>query len=278
MTEEQGTAVTTPQQPEQKDILVQFELENIPAEYREYYAARRQNFFASIQSFSEMWKYYHLLDAIWLREINDLEVARDASRVFPVILYTNAHAKMRIAIELAFSGCLAEGRSILRDAIEFVAHAHHMLKDPALQAVWLDKPIQEEAFRDAFERSKKQGLFEGLKELHEKWCELSELGSHATPLALCERFVITKTAEGQRWQLNYTGLDPRQWAIGLFTSLLTCFVMENTFFDDYKIRLQLDHELVRMRQAFETYKERLRRILIARYQVPAPPQPLVHVP
>ena len=108
-------------------------MDNLPPKYREYYAAKRQNFFASIQSFPEMWRYYHLLDAIWLREIDDLEVARDAGRVFPVILYTNAHAKMRVAIELAFSGCMAEGRSVLRDAVEFVAHAHHVLKDPALQ-------------------------------------------------------------------------------------------------------------------------------------------------
>jgi len=270
--------MVTSEQLQEADLLVPFEIQNIPAKYREYYTIKRNNLFASIQGFPEMWKYYHLLDAIWLRELEDAEVARDANRVFPMMLYVNAHAKIRIAIELAFSGCMAEARSILRDAIEFVAHAHHMLKDPLLQKVWLDKDTQEEAFKDAFERNKKQGLFDGMKELHDKWRELSEFGSHATPLALSERFVITHTTEGQRWQINYTGGDLRRWAMGLFVMLLTCFVMEDTFFSDYKSRLELDPRLVQMRLDFQTYKEQLRRILITRYKVPAPPQPLVQVP
>jgi len=268
----------TTNQPQQSDLLVPFEIRNIPDKYREYYAIKRHNFFASIQGFAEIWKGYHLLDAIWLREIGDLEVARDFSRVFPLMLYTNVHAKIRVAIELAFSGCMAEGRSILRDAIEYVAHAHHMLKDPLLQNVWLDKADNDDAFKDAFERNKKQGLFNGLKELHHQWGELCELGSHATPLALSERFVISDTPEGQRWSLNYTGLDERLWAMGLLSMLLTCFVMERTFFEDYNSRLQLDDTLVKMRSEFERYKEQLRRSVIVRYKVPPPPQPLVQVP
>ena len=41
--------------------------------------------------------------------------------MFPVVLYMNAHAKMRISMELAFSNCVPEARSILRDAVETVA-------------------------------------------------------------------------------------------------------------------------------------------------------------
>jgi hypothetical protein len=274
----QWIGATVDQRQQESSLLVPFEIQNIPPKYREYYATRRNNFFASIQGFPEMWQYYHLLDAIWLREIDDLEVARDAGRMFPIMLYVNAHAKLRLAIELAFSGCLAEARSILRDAIEFVAHAHHMLKDPLLQRVWLEKYSDEEAFKEAFERNKKQGLFAGMKELGEKWGELSEMGAHATPLAVSERCVVVDTPEGRRLQLNYTGGDLRRWALGLFSMLLTCFVMENTFFEDYKSRLQLDDTLVNMRRDFQAYKEKLRGILIVRYEVPAPPQPLIHLP
>ena len=46
---------------------------------------------------------------------------------------------MRISIELALSGCLAEARSILRDGVECVAHAHFILSDPKLQKVWLSE-------------------------------------------------------------------------------------------------------------------------------------------
>jgi hypothetical protein len=265
-------------QPQETDLLVPFELQNIPDKYREYYAIKRHNLFASIQGFAEMWQYYLRLDSIWLREFEDLESARDTTRVFPLMLYLNVHAKIRVAIELALSGCMGEARSILRDAIEYVAHAHHMLKDPLLQQIWLDKDAQEDAFKNAFERYKKIGLFNGLTELHDSYGQLSELGSHPTPLALSDRFVITDTPGGQRWQINYSGAEPRQWAMGLFSLLLTCFTIEDTFFNDYRTRLQLDDTLMTMRHDFQAYKERLRRILIQRYNVAPPPQPLVRVP
>jgi hypothetical protein len=70
-------------------------------------------------------------------------------------------------------------RSILRDAVEFVAHAHHMLKDPEIQKIWLNKNDNEEAFKKEFWYGKETGLFAGLDELYEVWCQLSEIGSHA---------------------------------------------------------------------------------------------------
>lgn len=115
--------------PEESDLLVQFEIQNIPPQYREYYAKKRNNFFASLQGFREIWSYYLMLDEVWMREFDDLETATDRNLMFPLLLYFNAHAKMRVAIELALSGCLAEARSILRDGIEFVAHAHAMCND-----------------------------------------------------------------------------------------------------------------------------------------------------
>jgi hypothetical protein len=105
----------------------------------------------------------------------------------------NAHAKIRVGIELALSGCLAEARSILRDGVEFVAHAHRMLTDAQLQVAWIGKNDDEEAFKNAFERHKKQGLFKGLDELHRTWGQLSEIGSHATLNSICDRFAITKS-------------------------------------------------------------------------------------
>jgi len=41
----------------ESDLLVPFESEHIPADYKEYYKIKRNNLFASIQSFPEMWKY-----------------------------------------------------------------------------------------------------------------------------------------------------------------------------------------------------------------------------
>jgi hypothetical protein len=254
----------------ENELLVPFESQNLPADYKEYYLAKRQNLFASIQGFSEIFNCYMLLDRIWFREFQDLKVASDPNRLFPLMLYMNAHAKIRVSIELALSGCLAEGRSILRDAIEFVAHAHHMLSDPALQLKWLGKNDQEEAFKDAFERNKKTGLFKGLDELHKTWGDLSETGSHATINAMSDRFATVDDGGNLEWRLNYCGIEPRMWGMQLFWMLLACFTMEQTLFLDYESRLKLDYTLLKMRGEFETRKERLRTALKVRYNLQPP--------
>jgi hypothetical protein len=247
--------------PQETDLLVPFEIQNIPSEYRSYYATRRNNLFASVQAFRDLWNCYHMLDQTWMREFADLNAATDPRRMFPLLLYFNAHAKMRIALELAFSGCLAEARSILRDAIEFSAHAHAMCDDAALQNVWLEKNDGKaalEAFKDAFERHKKTGLFNGLPELHKTWGGLSETGSHANINALADRFVQLTTDDHVEFRLNYTGADQKTWVLTLFSMLLTCSTMEHTLFGDFDERLKLDNQLMQMRGDFEQYKESLR--------------------
>jgi len=268
-----STPPTPQNEPKETDLLVQFEIENIPAEYREYYRIKRNNFFASIQRFPDMWKYYTLLDKIWLREINDLKTAPGPDRMFPLPLYFNAHAKMRVSIELAFSGCMAEARSILRDAIEFVAHAHAMLSDTELQKTWLSKNDGQaalEAFKEAFEQHKKEGVFKGLEELHETWGQLSETGSHANLNAMCDRFGVVTSSNHVEFRLNYCGVEPSLWATSLFSMLLTCFTMEQTMFCNYESRLKLDDGLMRMRGEFEAFKEHLREELKARYRLKPP--------
>ncbi|PYT97533.1 MAG: hypothetical protein DMG38_19555 [Acidobacteria bacterium] len=255
-------------------LLHKFEIENIPDQYRAYYGIKRNNFFASIQGFPEMWQYYLRLDAIWMREFADLQNARDAMRMFPLLLYFNAHAKMRAAMELAFSGCMGEAKSILRDAIEFVAHAHTMISDPELQKTWLSKNDGNtalEEFKNAFERQKKAGMFKGLDELHKTWGELSETGSHANISAIVDRFVQNTADDHIEFRLNYTGPeDHKLWTLSQFAMLLTCSMMEQTLFSDYEGRLKLDNELMRMRGEFDKYKEQLRHVLIKRYKVEPP--------
>lgn len=265
-------AMSTPETPKETDLLVPFEIQTLPEDYKEYYLIKRNNFFASIQGFPELWKYYTMLDAIWLREISDLKPPGNVAQYFPLMLYINAHAKIRISIELALSGCLSEARSILRDAIEFAAHAHAMTTDAELQTVWVKKNEEEKAFTDAFERNKKKGIFKGLDELHRTWGQLSEWGSHANLNAICDRFQITTSEDGnvRSWQLNYSGAEPRHWAMSLFTMLLTCFTMERTFFEDYASRLNLDHILVEMRTDFERHKEATREYMKRKYKVEMP--------
>jgi hypothetical protein len=272
--------------PQETDLLVPFEIQNFPSEYRQYYAMKRNNLFASIQGVPDLWNCYHVLDQIWFREFEDLKTSPAPRRMFPLLLYFNAHAKMRVALELAFSGCLGEARSILRDAIEFVAHAHAMCTDSALQKVWLEKNDGKaalEAFKNAFERHKTTGLFNGLPELQKSWSELSETGSHASPSAIADRFVHMSTDQHIEFRLKYTGADPEFWEMSLFSMLLTCSTMENTLFSDYDDRLKLDNQLMQARGNFDRRKELLREQVKSKFNLTPPggvhqPKPTIFRP
>lgn len=260
--------------PSDSDLLVPFERDNIKDDYRFFYTIKRNNLFSSIQNFPEHWEFFCRLDEIWRREIGDLEVAVDPTRTFPVVLYMNAHAKMRISMELAFSNCLPEARSILRDAVESVAHAHHMLRDPANQLIWLnkDEASGEQEFKRVFEHNKRTGLFAGLQDLHKTYGELSEAGSHPTLQSFVNRVSMEHRDAQRCLTVNYSGAPERRlFAIELFSRLLVCVLMERTFFNDFNTRFELDARLVRMRRNFETFKERLRRTVIERYKVQPPP-------
>jgi len=276
-----STAAIPQNEPNESDLLVPLEIQHIPADYREYYKAKRGNFLANVQS-SGIWKAYILLDKLWLREFDDLKPSNSPSGFFPLILFMNAHAKMRVSMELGFSGCMAEARSLLRDAVECVAHGHRMLADPELQKTWLSKNDGKaalEAFKDAFVRQKKKGLFKGLEELYEWWRQLSETGSHSTINAMCDRFIWKESEKEVEWRLNYCGVEPQTWAMSLFSMLLTCFSMERTMFCDYETRLKLDDGLLRMRTEFERHKEGMRRNFILRFGIKQPSaRPLIHRP
>jgi hypothetical protein len=266
--------------PEDKDLLLPFEQFSFSREYLQYYKIRRNNLFASIQNFQPMWKYFMLLDKIWLREVEDLYTAKSPERMFPILLFINAHAKMRLSIELAFSGCMAESRSLMRDAIEFVAHAHSMLADPMLQKVWLSKNDSKthlNAFKDAFEANKKKGLFKGLEHLHGFWCDLSETGSHANLNALVDRFQIYETETHLEYKISYTGVKPDMWEKSVFLLLQVCTLMEAVFFADYDTRLNLDIELVRMRQEAARMWAEISNNLIKKYNLKPPSAPAAHI-
>jgi hypothetical protein len=256
-----------------RDVLVKFEEENLPEEYKEYYATKRNNLFATIEGAPALWAAFILLDKIWIRELQNMRTAIDTSRMFPLILFMNAHAKIRIAMELGLSACLPEAYSISRDAIESVAHGHRMFFDPELQKLWVSKdtdPAALHRFMEEFWYSKEDKLFDGLPELYHLWKQYSEFGSHTNPVSIVSRFVINETPKHLEWRLNYTGVDPRVLIPAVFTMLLAFHVMEGILFNDCLDRLKFDHELVTMRSQFEAEKEKLRRTIIKVFNIPPP--------
>jgi hypothetical protein len=255
------------------DLLTKFEQETLREPYKAYYTTKRNNFFASVSSFKELWDCYMLSNTIWMREFDDMRTVRDTSRMLPPILFMNGHQKLLTAMELGFSSCLTEAHSILRDAIESVAHGHRLFSDPELQKIWLQKNDGGSAIEDfnrEFWYSKGDNLFEGVPELFSLWKRFSDIGAHTNMNSIVSRFAIQETSKDVTWRVNYLGVELRVLIPALFEMLLAFHVMEKVFYKDCEDRLKLDTGLVNLRTQFEQDKEGLRKKIIASFKIPPP--------
>jgi hypothetical protein len=161
----------------------------------------------------------------------------------------------------------------MRDAIETAVYAHCMHDDPILQKVWLskdDSPQAAQEFKETFERDKKNRLFKGLSELYVRWGQLCETGAHPTPQAIVHRFKITETEKVIHYQLNYTGVEDREWEPETFTLLQIVSMIEQIVFSDHKTRLQFDENILRNKVLSETLRDKLCRDIIKRHNIQPP--------
>ncbi len=262
--------------PTEDDLLLPFEKSHLQGDYKDYFKTKRNNFFATVQTVPGIWRCFGLLDEVWMREFEDLQRLRDVKQMLPAILFMNGHAQFRIAWELGFSCCVGEAWNVLRSGIESVAHAHKIHREPHLAAVWSakdDGADELRAFKNAFERNKKESLFpaqHGLGTLHRYWSQFSELGTHTTVSSLARRFEEEKTSDDVNWHLEYFEADPERIAIFLFSLLLAAAYMEKAFFDCFETRLKLDPVLVAKRRDLGKAIERTKQGIIKRFDLRAP--------
>ncbi len=162
-------------------ILLPFEEKNLRGGYRDYFVAKRTNYFATIHTFARLWNCYLGLDEIWEREFSDLQRITQPGQALPIKLFSNCHAQFRIAFELGFSTCIGEAWNIVRSSIETAVQAHKIWREPKLALVWAKKgdgPQEQKAYQAAFESHKKESLFpveHGLRELYTYYGDYSEL-------------------------------------------------------------------------------------------------------
>jgi hypothetical protein len=264
------------QEPSEKDLLVEFERQQVPQPYRSYYVTKRHNLFSTIQSFPYIWNCFMHLDWILQKEFEDTQTVRDPYLMLPMILFMNAHQKVRTAFELGCSTCLPEAHSVVRDAIESAAHAHRLASDPQLLKPWIEKNDSEAAkkvFQQEFEHSKAIQLFDGLPELHKLWGRFSEFGSHTNINSIVTRFVISQTTTDLQFQFHYLGGDPKILVPALFEIVLVFSLIEAMIFKLAMNRLQLDAHLVDMRIKFDAEKEATRRQIIKTFNIQPPSIP-----
>jgi hypothetical protein len=261
------------QEPNEKDLLVDFERQNIPEPYKSYYTTKRHNLFATIQNFPNIWNCFMKLDEIMQREFEHTQRVLDTTLLFPMILYMNAHQKMRVALELGCSTCMTEAHSILRDAIESAAHAHRLASEPQLLKIWIQRKDDDaamEAYKQEFEAKKATRLFNGLPELHAMWKRFSDIGSHTNLDSMVHRFTMSNTETDAEYRLNYLGGEPNVYVPALFEILLVFGLIEAMVFNSAAARLRLDPILGEMRARFEAEKESTRQWVIKTCQLHPP--------
>jgi hypothetical protein len=241
-------------------ILLPFEEKNLRGDYRDYFIAKRTNYFSNIHTFARLWNCYLGLDEIWERGFSDLQRITQPGQVLPIKLFSNCHAQFRVAFELGFSTCIGEAWNTVRSSIETAVQGHKIWREPKLAVVWAKKddgPQEQKVYRAAFESNKKESLFpmeHGLRDLYSYYGDYSELGTHSTISALALRHNIEVDDKDVSWRHEYLETKPERIASFLFTMLTACGLVEKAFFDCFDSRLKLDTDLMSMREVFEVQK------------------------
>ena len=214
--------------------------------------------------FPEIWKGFEMLDGLWSRSLDNLAPTHDQKRILPVLLFFNAHARIRIAFELGFSRCFPEALGTLRSAIEsaaygyqFSSHPYEFPKRTSPSVPGGTANIDQERnkltrqIKSAFNKTGKN-LFEperDLGQLKKLWQKCSERGSHLTFPALSLRAMRqlgNGDATGRRLIFLYSDA-PRPAAQALLTLFLDCgYAMHVVLYKSFESRLKLDPDLPRL--------------------------------
>jgi uncharacterized protein (DUF4415 family) len=253
-----------------QDSLLPFEKQCFSTEYADYSRVKRNNFFATIQSFGHLWKAFSLLDRLLLDEFAVLGSLRDTAQVLPLLLLIQAHSQFRIAVELTFSTALNASEAVLSQSIESTAFAYKLYTRPDLVSVWMSKDESTESaqkFHQAFEK-RRENLFSNhsaLEELYSYWRDLSELSSHVNHAGFGKRSATEQSTTPVKWSLSYFEVDREAQADSLLTVLSVGHLIENIFFAIFETRLQFDEFLINKRKLYSKYLDQVRRELQAEF-------------
>lgn len=253
------------------ELLLRIEQGAFKGEWLSYFRVKRQNWVASLQQFPGLWKLFAELDEIFYRSLTDCRTLTNIDNFLPLLLFIRCHRSIRITIELALGTHITEAAIIARSAIEAAAIAHKIYREPMNGQVWLQKRTDPKAFARVFEHNKKANLFPEsasfLAELHQHYGRFSEYGTHTTINSMSTQYVHTETATHQTGEIKYTEGDQELIAKTINMLIAVFWLVENAMHDAFNIRLSLDYELERMRQAFVKDSEQIRAQLVRRFGV-----------
>jgi hypothetical protein len=229
-----------------ENVLLPFEQAVLPSAYADYLAARRNNWFATAQSFSAILRALGVLDTAWWRGLNSLGHPPDDTRVLATLLFGKAHYHFRNSLEFLLSGCQDDAGILLRSSIDSAAHGRRVEKQPHLAEIWLrqeDGNEHRKAFTAAFEKNIGETVFKGhwtLTHLYVIRGQLSNAAGHANLKALARHWGKTTTDDSARFEFQYFQVEPENLKMHLLYHLTAARLLFELFADSFRERLQFD--------------------------------------
>lgn len=191
-------------------------------------------------------------DEIWNRSLDDFHHPASQEQLIALLQLYQAHSRIRVSVELAFSRCLPEAWAVLRGAVESAALATVLLREPALAKTWAGKTLDPKAFRKVFSPAKDRVFLAkyGLDHLLKYWSYLSEGGSHATFRATSTRLDVNFSGNSRAISFNYLEAKKELVTEALMDIIICCSELEKVLFRELKSRLKLDSRLITIRNQF----------------------------
>jgi hypothetical protein len=128
---------------------------------------------------------------------------------------------------------------------------------------------EEKEYKRHFESHRKQELFSSsgeLTRLYPYWREFSEEGPHANARTLGRRTAFSQSPTHLNWLVTYMETKPEILGPYLLTLLHVSHLMESVVFNIFEQRLQFDENLLKNRQLFSRYGEKVKYELQAKME------------
>lgn len=250
-----------------------FKHKYVPDEFARYCDVRQNNFAATVQAFSHVWKVFMLVDDLIQRELNLCSTITNPAHIEPFMLATHVHAQLRVCIGLAFEGSLKEAGSVMRGAIESAAFANKLYNEPDKAKIWMDGchgKAQKVAYEKAFKQRRKEKMFSGnpnLGALYKYWCVFSEESSHTGVRDVARRIQLQQTETHLNWSFEYFETNPKILGPSLFALLDATVLIERVLFAIFCDRLQLVPEVGENRELLVRYFEQVRGEVTAEFSL-----------
>ena len=132
--------------------------------YTENSTRRKVNLSVPLNELNGPLKFLGTIDSLYM---DFIEKAGGIKPATASILLVNAHASLRAAMGLAFSGQLLPVFMALRGSIESALYANSMVQDPSLQDVWLNRGRSENGRRTCRNEFTARKMFSFMTQAHD---------------------------------------------------------------------------------------------------------------